>query len=158
MTRAHGNLMVWDWERFAHGAPVGQDAVHYAFMAWLRQRKRPPAEAGQHVLQTAPPVLEAIGADPSQAELLLMLHQLEMGVRFAEARAAGVTVRHDLFADGLHRMLAWPGSTSTIEGNVGVSIHNLWTLAPIFAAVIATIGVAALLARGDELQSRRRYR
>ena len=43
-------------------------------------------------------------------------------------------------------------------GNVGVSIHSLWTLAPIFAAVIATIGVAALMARGDELQSRRRYR
>jgi hypothetical protein len=106
MTRADGRLVVWDWERFAHGAPVGQDAVHYAFMVWLRQRKRPPAEAERHVLETAPPVLEAIGADPAQAELLLMLHQLEIGVRFAEARAAEVTVRHDLFADGLHRMLA----------------------------------------------------
>jgi hypothetical protein len=106
MTRADGRLMVWDWERFAHDAPVGQDAVHYAFMVWLRQRKRPPAEAQRHVLETVPSVLEAIGADPAKADLLLMLHQLEMGVRFAEARAAGVTVRHDLFADGLHRLLA----------------------------------------------------
>jgi hypothetical protein len=106
MTRAHARLMVWDWERFVHGAPIGQDAVHYAFMVCLRQRKLPPAEARQHVLDTVPPVLEAIGADAAQAELLLMLHQLEMGVRFAEARAAGVTVRHDLFADGLHTLLA----------------------------------------------------
>jgi hypothetical protein len=57
------------------------------------------------VLATAPPVLAAIGADPAHARLLLMLHQLEMAVRFAEARAAGVTVRHDLFADGLRRLL-----------------------------------------------------
>jgi hypothetical protein len=106
MTRVNGRLMVWDWERFAHGAPVGEDAVHYAFMVWLRQRKRPPAEAERHVLDVVPPLLEAIGADPAQGELLLMLHQLEMGIRFAEARAAGVTVRHDLFADGLHTLLA----------------------------------------------------
>jgi hypothetical protein len=39
---------------------------------------------------------------------------------------------------------------------MGVSLHSLWTLAPIFGAVIATIGVAALLARGDEMQARRR--
>jgi hypothetical protein len=106
MTRANGRLMVWDWERFAHGAPLGEDAVHYGLMVWLRQRKRPPAEAERRVLEAAPPLLQAIGADPAQAERLLMLHQLEMGVRFAEARAAGVTVRHDLFADGLHRLLA----------------------------------------------------
>jgi hypothetical protein len=39
---------------------------------------------------------------------------------------------------------------------MSVSLHSLWTLAPIFAVVIGTIGVAALLARGDEIQARRR--
>jgi hypothetical protein len=39
---------------------------------------------------------------------------------------------------------------------MSVSLHSLWTLAPIFAVVIASVGVAALLARGDEAQARRR--
>jgi hypothetical protein len=39
---------------------------------------------------------------------------------------------------------------------MSVSLHSLWTLAPIFGVVIATFGVAAVLARGDELQARRR--
>jgi hypothetical protein len=39
---------------------------------------------------------------------------------------------------------------------VGVSLHSLWTLAPIFAIVIGGVAVAALLARGDEVQARRR--
>jgi hypothetical protein len=41
-------------------------------------------------------------------------------------------------------------------GAMGVSLHSLWTLAPIFAIVIAAVGLAALLARGDEVQARRR--
>ena len=39
---------------------------------------------------------------------------------------------------------------------MSVSVHDLWTLAPIFAVVVASIGLAALLARGDEAQARRR--
>jgi hypothetical protein len=39
---------------------------------------------------------------------------------------------------------------------MGVSLHSLWTLAPIFAVVIIAIFCAAILARGDDLQARRR--
>jgi len=105
MSRAGGRLVVWDWERFRHGAPLGLDLVHYSFMVALRRRGQSAGEAAGHVLAGTPPRLEAIGADRGHAALVLMLHQLEMGVRFAEAKAAGVDVRHDLFAEGLHRML-----------------------------------------------------
>lgn len=106
MTRAQGRLMVWDWERFRRDAPVGQDAIHYAFMVALRQRGRPADEAARHALSATPPVLSAMGANPDDGPLLLLLHQLEMAIRFAEARLAGVTLRHDLFADQLHSLLA----------------------------------------------------
>ena len=105
MSRVGGRLVVWDWERFRHAAPIGQDLAHYTFMVSLRRRKESPEQAARRVLEASPARLEAIGADRGQAELVLMLHQLEMGVRFAEAQAAGVRVRHDLFADGLHRLL-----------------------------------------------------
>jgi hypothetical protein len=106
MIRSQGRLMVWDWERFRRDAPVGQDAIHYAFMVALRQRGRPPDEAARHALSATPPVLSAMGANPDDGPLLLLLHQLEMAIRFAEARQAGVTLRHDLFADQLHALLA----------------------------------------------------
>jgi len=105
MIRAQGRLMVWDWERFRRDAPVGQDAIHYAFMVALRQRGRPADEAARHALSATPPVLSAMGATPGDGPLLLLLHQLEMAIRFAEAREAGVTLRHDLFADQLHSLL-----------------------------------------------------
>jgi len=106
MIRAEGRLMVWDWERFRRDAPVGQDAIHYAFMVALRQRGQPADEAARHALGATPPLLSAMGATPGDGPLLLLLHQLEMAIRFAEARQAGVTLRHDLFADQLHALLA----------------------------------------------------
>jgi len=100
-----GRLIVWDWERFRPDAPVGQDAAHYLFMVAARQRNEPPARAADSALAALPPLLEPVGARPEDARLVLMLHQLEMALRFGEARAAGVRVRHDLFAEGLHRLL-----------------------------------------------------
>ena len=39
MASTAGGLLVWDWERFATGVPVGFDALHY----WLQiERRRPP--------------------------------------------------------------------------------------------------------------------
>ena len=38
---------------------------------------------------------------------------------------------------------------------MGVSIHSLWTLAPIFAVVITAFAAGALLAHGDAVQARR---
>jgi hypothetical protein len=39
---------------------------------------------------------------------------------------------------------------------MGVSLHSLWTLAPILAVVIIAVFFGAILARGDDLQARRR--
>jgi hypothetical protein len=106
MARSRGRLVVWDWERFTLGAPVGQDAIHYAFMVALRRRKRTPEQSAEHAVHSTPPLITAMGGDPNDGPLLVMLHHLEMAVRFAEARAAGVTVVHDLFAQQLVRLLA----------------------------------------------------
>jgi hypothetical protein len=105
MTRHEGLLMVWDWERFRHGAPIGIDAIHYAFMVSLRRRRRPPATASRDAIEATPPQREAKGVDRDDGPIVLMLHQLEMAVRYAEARAAGVELRHDIFENELHRLL-----------------------------------------------------
>ena len=71
-----------------------------------RKLPRPPEPPAEHAARSTPPLLAAMGGDPNDGPLLVMLHHLEMAVRFAEARAAGVTVVHDLFAQQLVRLLA----------------------------------------------------
>ncbi len=101
MGRRDGRLVVWDWERFTSGVPVGIDLVHFAYLVALRQWKRSPAEAQAHVLESVPAQLERLGRPGAQTRLLLQLHHLEMALRFAEARAVGVETAHDLFAERL---------------------------------------------------------
>lgn len=105
MGRSDGRLVVWDWERFDTGVPVGIDLVHFAFMVALRQRHRSPAEAQAHVLATVPALLDQLDVAGALAPLMLQLHHVEMALRFAEARAQGVTTRHDLFAERLVEMV-----------------------------------------------------
>ena len=101
MGRRNGRLIVWDWERFHTGVPVGIDLAHFAFMVALRQRNQSPDEAQAHVLESLPARLEQLDVSGSLAPLVLRLHHVEMALRFAEARAQGVTTRHDLFAERL---------------------------------------------------------
>jgi hypothetical protein len=101
MGRRSGRLIVWDWERFHTGVPVGIDLAHFAFMVALRQRNQSPDEAQAHVLESLPARLEELNVSASLAPLVLRLHHVEMALRFAEARAQGVTTRHDLFAERL---------------------------------------------------------
>ena len=105
MGRSNGRLVVWDWERFDTEVPIGIDLVHFAFMVALRQRHRAPAEAQAHVLGTVPVLLDQLDVPGALAPLMLQLHHVEMALRFAEARAQGVTTRHDLFAERLVEMV-----------------------------------------------------
>ncbi|WP_327047979.1 hypothetical protein OG320_08920 [Microbispora sp. NBC_01189] len=60
-----GRLLVWDWERFAVGVPVGFDALHHFFHRALR--RMPPPVAARACLAQAGRVLEPFGADSAGA-------------------------------------------------------------------------------------------
>ncbi|KAA9375253.1 hypothetical protein F5972_28215 [Microbispora cellulosiformans] len=62
---ADGRLLVWDWERFAVGAPVGFDALHHFFHQALR--RMPPPVAARACLAQAGRILEPFGADAAGA-------------------------------------------------------------------------------------------
>jgi hypothetical protein len=101
-----GRLVVWDWERFCNLAPVGTDLIHYAYLVALRQRRRSADEAQADVLERVPAQLDMLDVPGTQTRLLLELHHLEMALRFAEARAAGVRTAHDLFAERLTKLIS----------------------------------------------------
>ena len=105
MRHLDGRLVVWDWERSRDGVPVGLDALHYGLLVALNVRKLPPPRAVADTLARAPAWLADLGEPPEAARLILCLELLEMSLRFAEARQAGVTVRHDRFGVALHELL-----------------------------------------------------
>ncbi|MEU6410232.1 hypothetical protein [Microbispora sp. NPDC046933] len=62
---ADGRLLVWDWERFAVGVPLGFDALHHFFHRALR--RMPPAVAARSCLAQAGGLLEPFGVDVARA-------------------------------------------------------------------------------------------
>jgi hypothetical protein len=105
MRRLDGRLVVWDWERSRDGVPVGLDALHYGLLVALNARRLPPPRAVADTLARAPDWLRALDQPPAAARVMLCLELLEMSLRYAEARRAGVTVRHDRFGTALHQLL-----------------------------------------------------
>jgi hypothetical protein len=105
MRRLDGRLVVWDWERSREGVPVGLDALHYGLLVALNARHLPPPRAVADTLERAPGWLRALDQPPEGARVMLCLELLEMSLRYAEARRAGVTVRHDRFGTALHQLL-----------------------------------------------------
>lgn len=101
MAICDGRLHVWDWERAASGVPVGLDVAHHLLLVSLRQRRRPPRAALRETFRRAPRLIGEIGGDSTAGEAVVELELLEMAVRFAEGRAAGAPVTHDLFLDSL---------------------------------------------------------
>jgi hypothetical protein len=81
MTISQGCALVWDWERFETGVPVGYDAVHYMLQQAIRSGMAAEA-AAQDVLARAPGVLAPFGLDPAAARLVAVLYLIEIGVRY----------------------------------------------------------------------------
>ena len=104
MSVVEGRLVVWDWERAAVG-PVGIDAAHYCLLVALNARGLARDEAVADTLERAPRVLAGLDVPSADARLIVALELLEMSVRFAEARAAGVAGLRDRFGVPLAALL-----------------------------------------------------
>ena len=105
MSVVGGRLVVWDWERAATAGPVGIDAAHYCLLVALNARGLERDEAVADTLERAPRVLGRLDVPSADARLIVALELLEMSVRFAEARAAGVTGLRDRFGVPLAALL-----------------------------------------------------
>ncbi|HET7017894.1 MAG TPA: hypothetical protein VFI65_28490 [Streptosporangiaceae bacterium] len=90
-TRA--GLLVWDWERFTTGVPVGFDALHY----WLNERvvrpSQDPLAAATQCVAEAARLLDPFGVSPEQARLTAQVYLADLSVRYLADRQAEAGAR-----------------------------------------------------------------
>jgi hypothetical protein len=85
-------LLVWDWERFAPGVPLGFDALHHWLHTQVGRRRANPAGAARKLIERAALLLRPFGVGPGEARFTALLYLAELGTRFLvdrqeEARA-----------------------------------------------------------------------
>ncbi|MEV4095329.1 hypothetical protein [Streptosporangium saharense] len=78
---ADGRLLVWDWERFGTGVPLGFDAVHHLFHRLLRRNG--PATAARACLAQALPALAPFGLSCAEARLTVIRYLIALADRHA---------------------------------------------------------------------------
>jgi hypothetical protein len=85
-------LLVWDWERFTAGVPLGFDALHYD----LQQRVHTaadPAEALTRTLRTIDELLAPFGVAPPARETTALLYVADLAARYLTDRQAEAGAR-----------------------------------------------------------------
>ena len=85
-------VLVWDWERFATGVPVGYDALHL----WLTTAAPRHADLqglAKALHTNAPTLLDPFGLDGAQAEVTTTLYLAELGARYLADRQHETSAR-----------------------------------------------------------------
>ena len=99
-----GTLAVWDWERSAEGIPVGLDAAHFDVQVALAGNRHRWEMALPEVLEGDDGLLRQL-PDAVELRLLVALDLLEMALRAAEGREAGITSEDRIYVPALHALL-----------------------------------------------------
>ena len=85
-------LLVWDWERFTAGVPIGFDAVHYALQT-RAQVAADPARALAATLHEVPDLLAPFGVEAPAREPTALLYLADLAARYLADRQAEAGAR-----------------------------------------------------------------
>jgi hypothetical protein len=75
-------VLLWDWERYSTGVPVGFDALHYALHEEVTVRGTDPVPAVAWLAGHATAPLSAVGVPPAHASALVALYLVEIATRY----------------------------------------------------------------------------
>ncbi|HEU4421602.1 MAG TPA: hypothetical protein VFR67_03565 [Pilimelia sp.] len=90
---ADGRMLVWDWERFATGVPVGYDPLHLALQTAITRAGTPPVDAARALLTGADSLLDGFGQPAGSTDLVAVLYLVELAVRYLRDRQAEAGAR-----------------------------------------------------------------
>jgi Phosphotransferase enzyme family len=86
MASTTGGLLVWDWERFTPGVPLGFDALHHHLQTEVGPGHRDPADAAAACVRNAPTLLTPFGVTPRPAHLTVLLYLTDLATRYLSDR------------------------------------------------------------------------
>jgi hypothetical protein len=90
---AGDRLLVWDWERFATGVPVGFDALHWALQTDLVTHLADPGESARESLVRAGAVLERFRLSTDQVRTTAVSYLTELAARYLADRQSEAGAR-----------------------------------------------------------------
>ena len=88
-----GCVLLWDWERFDVGVPLGFDLLHFDLQTSLRRAGTPSSEQPHALLATAATRLQVFGLTPEQARATALAYLLELASRYLVDDQAGAGAR-----------------------------------------------------------------
>jgi len=92
MANLTDTLLVWDWERFAQGVPLGFDAVHHELQRRV-QSSDDAAGAVEATVRAAGEMLAPFGVPSEARELTALLYLVDLAVRYLTDRQAEAGAR-----------------------------------------------------------------
>lgn len=90
MALVSNSLLLWDWERFTGGVPLGFDRLHYHLQDAIVAGRRKPADAARDTMREAPRLLAPFGMDAADSHVIGLLYLVELAARYlrdGQARA-----------------------------------------------------------------------
>jgi hypothetical protein len=117
MASTSDGLLLWDWERFAGGVPVGFDALHYQLQSDVVTARADPALAADGLVERAPDLLAPLGVGPAEARLTALLYLAELSARYLVDRQAEAGAR--LGAPGRWLIPALTAGRASLFGPAG---------------------------------------
>jgi hypothetical protein len=81
------SVLLWDWERFATGVPVGFDALHYRFVEKVTDHRR-VTTAGTSLLSQASQTLQPFDVPDDVARDVALLYLIDISLRYRGDRQA----------------------------------------------------------------------
>jgi hypothetical protein len=93
MANTGRGLLVWDWERFTGGVPLGFDALHYWLQSEVGMSRRDPRTAAVACLERAPQLLGPFGIPARDAHLTAVLYLADLATRYLVDRQAQAGAR-----------------------------------------------------------------
>ncbi|MBB5871604.1 hypothetical protein F4553_004983 [Allocatelliglobosispora scoriae] len=92
MANLEDELLVWDWERFTPGVPLGFDAIHYELQRRIQEQGDAKA-AVEAVVRQAAGLLAPFDVVPDGCEVTALLYLVDLAARYLTDRQAEAGAR-----------------------------------------------------------------